>query len=165
MRKKEIVFHESKYFVYEDGTVTNSKGMKLKPLIRKTGYAEIGLHSCGKTKYVLIHRLVASAFCENPKGLKEVNHINGIKTDNRSVNLEWVSRGENLKHAYDNNLRKDDVSPKKIIARNIETGIEVIFPSIYAAAKKLHISKGNICLTCKGKRPYASGYFFQYVEA
>ena len=58
----------------------------------------------GKYKRVLIHRLVAVAFITNPSEKAEVNHINGNKLDNRVENLEWVSREENIRHAYDNGL-------------------------------------------------------------
>lgn len=78
----------------------------LKPLLNKrNGYLYVYVkNEQGKYKRVLIHRLVAVAFIPNPSEKAEVNHINGNKLDNRVENLEWVSREENIRHAYDNGL-------------------------------------------------------------
>jgi hypothetical protein len=53
---------------------------------------------------VYVHRLVAEAFLPNPEGLPEVNHINGVRHDNRVANLEWVSHADNMRHAYSTGL-------------------------------------------------------------
>lgn len=73
--------------------------------IGKHGYSRVSLMVNRKRKTFYVHRLVAIAFIPNPKGKREVNHINGIKADNRLENLEWCTSLENLQHAFVNGLR------------------------------------------------------------
>lgn len=56
-------------------------------------------------KKFYIHRLVAQSFIENPQSKKEVNHINGDRTNNEVTNLEWNTRKENEKHAHETGLK------------------------------------------------------------
>ena len=72
----------------------------LKPKYDKDGYLRIGLRKNKKTKTLFLHRLIAQAFIPNPQNKKQINHINGIKDDNRIENLEWYSPSENIKHSY-----------------------------------------------------------------
>jgi hypothetical protein len=81
-----------------NGTIKSERIMKKK--LTHFGYNTVKLRIYGKAKNWFIHKLVAITFLENKENKPEVNHINGIKTDNNIVNLEWVTRSENMIHSY-----------------------------------------------------------------
>ena len=95
------------------GRIT-SDGRTLKPKILKLtqdkeGYCTVSLYSSdSKVKCYKQHRLVAEVFIPNPENKPHVNHINGIKTDNSSSNLEWVTAKENNAHQLDTSLKKQN---------------------------------------------------------
>lgn len=153
------------YLVSDMGRVMNARtGRVFEGRINaRTGYREVSVRCADKTRYYLVHRLVAEEFCDKPEGKSvEVNHINGIRSDERAVNLEWVTHGENLHHSFVIGNREQDVAPKAVLATNMATGEQMRFESIYRAARFLGISQGNICMCCRGMRPYASGYYWEY---
>lgn len=81
-----------------------------------SGYLHVCLCVKSKAKTREVHRLVAEAFLERPHGKTEVNHIDGNKTNNAASNLEWVTRSENVLHAYQHIERKscDHFHPVKL---------------------------------------------------
>ena len=83
-------------------------------------YLTVNLNKENKVKRLYVHRLVAKAFIENIDNKLEVNHIDGDKHNNKVTNLEWVTRSENLKHAWDNELfdREKRRNIARIIALN-----------------------------------------------
>lgn len=63
------------------------------------GYQRIRMMEFNTQYTRKVHRLVAQAFLPNLSNLAEVNHINGVKTDNRVENLEWCDKSHNMQHA------------------------------------------------------------------
>ena len=81
-------------------------GIELKQKPDKYGYSTVCIFHNGQRKYVGVHRLVASAFIPNPKGLPQVNHKNCNKRDNSATNLEWATPLENVHHAIEHHLQR-----------------------------------------------------------
>lgn len=149
------------YEVSSDGKVRNKKtGRILKPQLVK-GYERVVLSKGNVTKPATVHRLVAGTFFDGDHEGLHVNHIDGNKTNNFIGNLEWVTPGENLKHAYDTGLRSAPCpNPKKV--RIVETGQE--FPTISECARSINGSKRHISECVVGLRQTHLGYHYEEVE-
>lgn len=107
--------YSGKYSVSACGKVfNNDKNRELILSKSSNGYTRVTLIKDKKTKVFSVHRLVALAFLNPDKYRKDVNHKNGIKTDNRIENLEWCNKQENTIHAISNKLIKRRFSHEQI---------------------------------------------------
>lgn len=170
---KVIPDTEGKLFISDTGRImSHLRDEKiLKTQIDSKGYKRLRVTINRQKKAYKVHRLVANAFIDNPENKPQVNHINGDKSDNRVCNLEWCTNIENCHHAIKNGLwdsvfasskRENDARKKCIVAKNIDTGEEMIFRSIRDA--ELSIGSRHIVDVLKGRRLQAKGYSFEYMQ-
>lgn len=136
---KDVVGYEGLYQVSNLGrvkslarTVIRSNGVPLycKEKVLKTakisGYPLVDLRKKGNRKVIQVHRLICLAFLPNPENKPQVNHKNGVKTDNRLENLEWATRSENSKHAFLIGLNKPNMLKGEKIGTSKLTEKQVI---------------------------------------
>jgi len=101
-------YKDTRFSVDRDGNCYNQHGNIIgTPDVG--GYVRVGQHlgrvnGVQKKQYYKVHRMVAETFIPNPNNLPQVNHKNGIKSDNRVENLEWCDTSHNMQHAYDTGL-------------------------------------------------------------
>jgi hypothetical protein len=151
-------------YVKHSNIVIFIKERVLKQALSTRGYFFLGLNKNGVGIRHRVHRLVAEAFIPNPFNLPEVNHKNGIKTDNRVENLEWVTHKENIQHAFRTGLANNDNHNKKVLMLSLINEPLLWFDSIKEAGETNFIDTGSISKCCRGIRKIAGGYKWKFYK-
>ena len=160
-----------RWVVGRNGIVEFHKGT-MRKLHKRSAYIYVGLSKDGITISFDVHRLVAQAFVPGKSEEKcEVNHKNLNKLDNRAENLEWVSRIENVRHAFKNDACQNHIS-KRVKKCILCKELNEVFPSSYQAAESLNLRffggkkdvatmARNIRWCAKGNKSTSYGYHWE----
>lgn len=164
MWKKIIIDNViTNYSVNEEGKVKNDiTNKELSPRVQQ-GYKHVTIYINKKPKSCRVHRLVATAFIPNIENKPYVNHLNGIRSDNRVENLEWATPSENTQHAVDTGLFKP-TREKQVVQYSLNGDKIAIYRSISEAARKTNSSVEKIVNCCQFTRKTHNEYQWRYKE-
>lgn len=174
---KDVVGYEGLYEVSDLGNVRSTKRGNLKNLYLKShnrGYLQVELFKDGKSKMLMVHRIVAQAFIKNADGFPQVNHKDENKTNNRVDNLEWCTGSYNICAYYKNHPdffknRKSVQKRKRRIGKAInQYTLDGDFVASWSDSREVEIqnkwSAWSIQECCRGNRKKAYGYTWQYAK-
>lgn len=136
------------------------------------GYLRVNLHKGGECKALLVSRLVAMAFIENPYNYPVVGHMDDVKTNNSVGNLYWTTPRENNYHngkmerfheLHNKKISQiADALSTPVVSTDIRTGEESFFKSMQEASKRTGADSGKISMCCNGKRNSHNGMTWRF---
>lgn len=160
---KDIKGYEGLYQVSNLGRVKSLRSKKLLKLSERNGYLRTALTVGYNSKHFSVHRLVAECFVPNTYNLPQVNHKDGVKTNNNMLNLEWCTNQENSRHAWKNNLCNNRLRKnRRILQIDKDGNVLKVWDRFSEIQEVMNIQKKNICSCCHGKRKNAGGYAWKF---
>lgn len=141
------IFSLPHYGIRRNGRIDNRRGREIKPATDRNGYKRVTFSHKGERHSYPVHRLVAMAYIPNAERKPTVNHINGIKDDNRVENLEWATQKEQKAHSIANHLCDKNIKALENANRRRSRKVKIAgktYPSIKRASRELGISERSI---------------------
>lgn len=166
---KPVAGYEGKYAVNNLGEVwslnyrSTGKPKILKPVKDNHGYPKVKLCKNGKVKQFFVHRLVASAFIDNPERLPFINHKDENPLNNRVENLEWCDCAYNINYGTCIQRRTEKLS-KPVFQFSVAGEFIREWPSTRSVQRELGYGQGHISKCCLGIRNTAYGYIWKYTN-
>lgn len=159
---RDVLGFEELYQVSNFGNVRTVKNgeAEMSQQENRNGYMTVHLRNKGVERRAMVHRLVAEAFIPNPDELRDVNHKNGNKSDNRVENLEWVSHSDNMAHSF----RELGKNVRHIVQLDLDNNFIERWNSIIEASEATGICRTDIGECCRGNRKHTKGYKWKYEE-
>lgn len=137
----------------------------LKPHHDKDGYLRVGFCINNRKQMRYVHRLVATAFIDNPYGKEQVNHKDEVRDHNSVDNLEWVTCTENNNYGTRNyRLSKSKLNTNCKAINQIDDNGEVVkcWESLHEIGRQTGYDITHIMRVCKGVKKTGYGYKWQY---
>lgn len=132
------------YAINYNGIVKNIHTNKILSTVynKNNGYMNVLLQTSNGSKPILIHRLVAHAFCPNLYDKPMVNHIDGNKLNNNYLNLEWCTAKENTVHAINmglSNIKGENNTSAKLTNNQVHQICKLLQDNKYTYSQILEI--------------------------
>lgn len=155
---KVIPLTNGKYEASDRGFVRRIKGNILKMSPDGRGYLQVCIKYNDKVQTIAVHRLIARSFLTSFNGA-QINHIDGIKTNNYLSNLEYVTGTDNIRHAFENDLIK---TRKPVLQYDLSMNFIKEWQSLHSVKVDGGYNFGHVSSVCSGKRKTHSNYIWRW---